>query len=97
MGRPIRVNILGTEYVLKSDEPDELCEKVARFVKEKFEDISKSAQGLPEKKIAVLVAFNIAEEYFKLLEEKELTVFRVAKRVRELTQQIDKAITKGNL
>lgn len=97
MGRPIRVNILGTEYVLKSDEPDELCEKVARFVKEKFEDISKSAQGLPEKKIAVLVAFNIAEEYFKLLEEKELTVFRVTKRVRELTQQIDKAITKGNL
>lgn len=97
MGRPIRVNILGSEYVLKSDEPDELCEKVARFVKEKFEDISKSAQGLPEKKIAVLVAFNIAEEYFKLLEEKELTVFRVTKRVRELTQQIDKAITKGNL
>lgn len=97
MGRPIRVNILGTEYVLKSDEPDELCEKVAKFVKEKFEDISKSAQGLPEKKLAVLVAFNIAEEYFKLLEEKELTVFRVAKRVKELTQQIDKAITKGNL
>lgn len=95
MGRPIRVDILGTEYVLKSDGPDELCEKVARFVKNKFEDIARNAQGLPEKKIAVLVAFNIAEEYFKLLEEKELTVFRVTKRVKEITEQIDRAITKG--
>ncbi|MFN3535480.1 MAG: cell division protein ZapA [Desulfatiglandales bacterium] len=95
MERLIRVNILGTEYVLKSDEPDELCEKVARFVREKFEDISKDAKGLPEKKLAVLVAFNIAEEYFKLLEETELTAFRVSKRVREITQQIDRAITKG--
>jgi len=96
LGRPIKVNILGTEYVLKSDGPDELCEKVAKFVKERFEEISKVAQGLPEKKIAVLVAFNIAEEYFKLMEERELAIFKLTMRVKEINQHIDRVISKGN-
>ncbi len=95
MGGPIRVEILGNEYLLRSDAPDELCQKIARYVKAKFNQVASTAKGLPEVKIAVLVAFNIAEEYFKGMEEKEQILLRLDSKVRQINQHLEKAVLEG--
>ena len=60
MGQPVKVFILGQEYLIKSDEDGELVYKIAAYVNKKV-----------DKKIAILTALNIASEYFQLLDESE--------------------------
>ena len=71
MGQPVKVFILGQEYLIKSDEDGELVYKIAAYVNKKVDEIRAESDGLSDKKIAILTALNIASEYFQLLDESE--------------------------
>ncbi|MDY6971604.1 MAG: cell division protein ZapA [Thermodesulfobacteriota bacterium] len=89
MEKPIRVRILDHEYLIKSDEGEKHVQEIAQFVNDKFMEISNSAGGLSEKKVAILAAFHIASEYFQLLKKRDDLVRDVQKRARALNYQID--------
>jgi cell division protein ZapA len=67
----IRVEILGREYAVKSDEGEERVKKIAQYVNQKIKDISESTQTVSTMNAAILAAMNIANEYFQILEEKK--------------------------
>ena len=67
MRKPIRVKILESEYLIRSDDEESQVQKVAAFVNSRFTDIREHAEGLSEKKIAILAAFDIASEYLQAL------------------------------
>jgi cell division protein ZapA len=71
MKNVIRVEILGREYVVKSDEGEERVKKIAQYVNQKIKDISESTQTVSTMNAAILAAMNIANEYFQILEEKK--------------------------
>ncbi|MFH1243055.1 MAG: cell division protein ZapA [Pseudomonadota bacterium] len=89
MEKPIRVKILDHEYLLKSDEDEELVQEVAQFVNSKLMDIGKSTSKLSEAKVAILAAFHIASDYFQLLRERDGMVRDIQERARSLNYQID--------
>ncbi|MCX5912557.1 MAG: cell division protein ZapA [Deltaproteobacteria bacterium] len=66
----VRVEILGLEFVVKSDEKKERVEKIAAYVNQKIREISGGPQTVSTLNAAILAALNIADDYFKVLEEK---------------------------
>lgn len=91
MEKPIRVRILDAEYLIKSEEPEEHVLDIARFVNSKFKDIISSGGNLSDRKAAILVAFDIASDYFQLLKEREKFRTDIEKRARALNSRIETA------
>lgn len=59
----VSINILGSEYKVKGNSDPEHINKVASFVDLKMRELE--GKGVSPKKIAILAALNIADEYFK--------------------------------
>ncbi|MBW1704496.1 MAG: cell division protein ZapA [Deltaproteobacteria bacterium] len=89
MEKPVTVTILGHEYRIKSDEDEERVRYIAQFVNDKFEAIIDSTDGLSERKTAILVAFDIASDYFQVLKERDGVAVDIQGRSRALNVQID--------
>lgn len=64
------VKLLGQEYKLISDEPREYMQRVSNYVDDKMVEIADGNKKLSTAMIAVLTSLNIADEYFKLVENK---------------------------
>lgn len=74
MGRKnkIIIRINGQEYPIVGYEKKEYLLKVASFVDEKMAEISKKNTRLSTSMIAVLTSINVADQYFKLMDEYEM-------------------------
>ena len=59
------VEIYGNSYPLKTDNPQEM-KKLAAAVDKKMKATSRSVRSFDDRKIAVLTALQIAEEYYQL-------------------------------
>ena len=59
------VEIYGNSYPLKTDNPQEM-KKLAAAVDKKMKTMSRSVRSFDDRKIAVLTALQIAEEYYQL-------------------------------
>jgi cell division protein ZapA len=68
MKNSVRVEILGREYTLKSDEGEERVRKVAEYVNEKIKRISENAKTISTLNVAILAAMDIANEFFEFQE-----------------------------
>jgi cell division protein ZapA (FtsZ GTPase activity inhibitor) len=70
--RLVKFKVLGQEYPLYTDAPEDEVEEILRLVKSQIE---KSAQGspnmLPANKLAVLSSLNMAGKYVKLKKDFE--------------------------
>ena len=75
----VRVEILGREYMVKSDEGEERVKKIAEYVNEKLKKISENAKTISTLNAAILVAMDIANEYFEALEGHSSLTRRVEK------------------
>ncbi|MEE9420070.1 MAG: cell division protein ZapA [Desulfatiglandaceae bacterium] len=89
MEKPIRVRILDHEYLLKSDENEELVQEIAQFVNDKLMEIGHGTDRLSEAKVAILAAFHIASDYFQVLKERDGLKRDIQERARSLNYQID--------
>jgi cell division protein ZapA len=93
--RPIRVRIFDQEYLIRSDEDEGRVHEIANFVNEKFRKIRKNAEGLSEKKAAILVALDIANDYFQAVREPPGTVPDWERRLHTLHCKIDAVTGEG--
>lgn len=85
MKRSVKVDIFGHDYILKSDADDNHIQRVAEFVDRKMKEVSTSSNSQTVLNIAILAALNIADEYLKIKDERELAEIKA----RELAQLID--------
>ena len=60
-GEQVRVNIFGSEYVLRSDDDADYVKEVAKYVDEKMREIDRSQAIKSTARIAILAALNIAD------------------------------------
>ena len=99
MGQPVKVIILGQEYLIRSDEDGELVHKIAAYVNEKVDEVRSQSDGLSDKKIAILTALNIASEYFQLLDElneREKLSADIHQRMKKIMISINDAIDSSS-
>ncbi|MDI6401647.1 cell division protein ZapA [Balneolaceae bacterium ANBcel3] len=70
--KPIKVTIMGRQYPLKVEEGDEeMMNRIASFVNQRFQDFKKTLVNQPESTIMVLASLSIAEELFLQSDQSE--------------------------
>ena len=88
----VTVEIFGGEYPVRSGLDAEYVKRVAEYVDRKMHNAADQTRGGDTVRIAVLAALNIADEYFRLREER--AGGSDARRMTlELEQLIDTALT----
>lgn len=64
----VRVEILGRELALKSEEREERVKEIAGFVDGKIREAAGRTPMVPTLNLAILAAMNIADDYLRLRE-----------------------------
>ena len=90
----VRVEILGREYVVKSNEEQGRIEKIAAYVNQKIREISGASQTISTLNAAILAALNIADDYFRVLDEKGGHRKDYESKAEHLIEMIDARIRK---
>ena len=89
MQRAVEVKILGQKITLRSDDDEEHIRRVAEYVDEKMQEVSKSTSPRGKYSVAMLVALNIADEYHRLKDDHDA----VASRVDRLLDRLSTALS----
>ena len=92
--KSIKVNILGREFLLKSEADVEHINQAANYVKQKIETIQKT-QTMDIISTIILTALNIADDYFQLKKERETLVHSVEDRSIYLLDVIDSRLKES--
>jgi cell division protein ZapA len=70
----IEVKIHGKEYVLKGIESDAYMQRVSLYIDKKMNEVAKTDHRLSTAMVAVLVAINVADDYFKSIDQYETLI-----------------------
>jgi len=84
------IRVIGRELSVLSDKGDEYVDSIVQYINERAKEIGDTSEDVTTSDIAVLVALNIAEELFRVKEEKEDLHGRFKNGVEELISYIDK-------
>lgn len=90
----VKVNIYGSEYVIKGDADTGHIEKISQFVDQKMKEINKSGTIKSPLKVAILAALNIADEYFKTRDEQKLQIESYESRAKKLLKSLNAGVTE---
>ena len=90
----VRIEILGREYNVKSDEGEERIKKIAEYVNQKIKEIAEGAKTLSTINVAILAALNIADDYFKVVEDRNHFTRAVKNKSGQLIAMIDSKISR---
>jgi cell division protein ZapA len=90
--KPITLKILGDDYTIKSKEDPEIVYKIAEYLNNKVKEINEEVSGLSEKRKAILVALNIANDYFNTLKERDELINNIRQRSSALIMNINSTI-----
>jgi len=84
----VEVQLLGQRMLLRSDEDPRHVERLASYVKRKVDEVAANGP-VTSSKIALLAALNIADDYFRALEEARELKRQVAMKSRALLRELD--------
>lgn len=89
MEKPVKIQILDHQYLIKSDEDEQSVTKIAEYVNDKIREANNDNVGLSDKKAAILAALHIASDYFQLLKERDDLIAHIHQRSKRLIYNID--------
>ena len=69
--RSVEVKILGQSYTIKTDEDETYIKDLAGYVDERLKEIYSTAPNVNHVKAAIMAAFGIADELFKIRLKQE--------------------------
>ncbi len=88
----IQVEIFGQVYKVRGEEDQGYIEELARYVDSKMQTIAETTGTIDSLKVAILAALNIADELFKVQNERESSEERVTVKANELADALDEAL-----
>jgi len=93
MERLVKFEVLGQEYPLYTDAPEEDIEEILHLVKMQIENNSKPSRSiLPANKVAVLTSLNMAGKYVRLKRDFEQYKQQMGELVERLTSVIENSL-----
>ncbi len=87
-----RVEILGREYSLRSEEGEERIRQIAAYLNAKIKEVAEKSQTVSTVNVAVLAALNIAGDYFQSLDEQARMEKAIAARSNRLIEMIESKV-----
>jgi cell division protein ZapA (FtsZ GTPase activity inhibitor) len=95
--RLVKFEVLGQEYPLYTDAPEEDIEEILNLVRMQIESQSKSSKSvLPANKVAVLTSLNMAGKYVRTKRDFERYKQEMTERVERLTSVIKNSLPLDN-
>jgi cell division protein ZapA len=85
----VEVTILGQQYTIKGDAPEDYIKGLASFVDEKLKEIYTASPGISPLKAAILASLTIADELHKFKEDQENLAKNIEERTNALTGLFD--------
>ncbi len=95
MKNVIRLEILGREFTIRSDEGEERVKKIGEYVNQKIQEITNDGKTVSTLNAAILAALNIANEYFELQERQKVLTRSVEDKSGHLVELIHSAMKRG--
>lgn len=90
MERLVKFEVLGQEYPLYTDAPEEDVLEILQLVKSQLEEVSRSGGHiLPANKAAVLTSLNMAGQYVRLRREFAEYRSQVEQQLERLVRQVE--------
>jgi cell division protein ZapA len=86
------VQIFGQEYKIRGFEDKSYVERVAGYVDEKMKELAKNSSSLPQERLAVLAALNIADELLQETKRGTETLLSIEKRADEMIALLDRCL-----
>jgi cell division protein ZapA len=90
--RVVTVEIHGQQYPIRSGLDPAYVAELASYVDEKMRLAARESPAGDTMKLAVLAALNIADEYFRAIDEERRQNDQVAHRAAELERMLDLAL-----
>lgn len=91
-GTTVWVSILGQEYPVRADADADYIREIAAFLDARMRMIQQADPDRSSLKIAILSALNLTDELFALRREKQVLVERYERKVRELTDHLNRGL-----
>lgn len=88
----VKVEILGREYTVKSDEEEERVQKIADYVNRKMKEVLQSVKTVSTLNVAILAAMNITSDYFDSEEAQRMIARVIQAKSSRLIEMIDSQI-----
>jgi cell division protein ZapA len=94
MERLVKFEVMGQEYPLYTDAPEEDVREILQLVKTQLEEITKTAPShvLPPGKVAILTSLNMAGKYVRLKREFCQYRQRVEEQLGRLSEKVEKTV-----
>lgn len=89
MKKRFNIKILGQEFTILSDAEDNEVAGVVEYINDKAREISRPLNNPTTLNVAILVALNIADEFFRLKREKEKIYNQLESKSEKLIDYID--------
>jgi len=83
------VQIFGQEYKIRGFEDRSYVERVAGYVDEKMKELARNSSSIPQERLAVLAALNIADELLQETRRSTETLLSIEKRTDEMIARLD--------
>ncbi len=93
----IKVNIYGSEYVIKGDTPPDHVRAVARHVDQKMREVNSQGMIKSPLKVAILAALNITDEFFKMRDEQNRNLEGMEERIQNLVNLVQQKTSQETL
>ncbi len=94
--RVVTVEIHGQQYPIRSGLDPAYVAELAAYVDEKMRLAARESPSGDTLKLAVLAALNIADEYFRVIDDERRQSDQVANRAAELERMLDLALGLGD-
>ena len=88
MSEPVKVNILGSEYSLRSND-EELVRELAAELDTELKDLQQKLPGKPPTTLAVLTALNISEQHVHAQMNELREIERLAEEIEALCESVE--------
>lgn len=88
----VKVTIFGQTYTIKGDTAPEYILELAEYVNTKMEEVSSGIASTNSTHVAILVALNIADEYFQLKKLKSGSDNAMEEKTKNLISLLDEGL-----
>ena len=92
MENRVKVEIFGQTYTINGDASPEYMLQLSEYVNNQMERVSENISNSNPAQVAILVALNIADEYFQLKQLKAGAEFKLEEKTKTLISMLDEGL-----
>lgn len=87
--RLVEIKVFGQVYTVKTDAQEDHIQKVAQYVNEKMDEVTKNTKSVSSLNVAILTALNIADDLISEKAKRLALVEEVERKSKDLAEKIN--------